>query len=128
LKVFHQAVTTVSVSSLETSLPFYREVLGFRVVHQLEPVVVHLAGHGILLALVPRPDGPALESPGVNIGFFVSDLDEARRALEQKGVAFLGEPVDALGARVAFFNDPDGNPLYLCQLTSWLDAARHPRP
>ncbi len=121
--MFHQAVTTISVRNLEASLAFYTGVLGFRVVHRLEPEIVHLAGPGIMLALRPIGNASSAESPAIHIGLFVTDLDEARRSLEEKGVAFLGEPVDARIAKVAFFNDPDGNSFYLCQWMQWREAA-----
>lgn len=43
--------------------------------------------------------------------------------LEARGVEFLGETVDAGMARLTFFNDPDGTPLYLCQWMYWRDTS-----
>ena len=74
-----------------------------------------------MLAL--RPLGVVASASNIHIGLFVADVDEARRALEEKGVVFLGEPVEAHIAKLAFFSDPDGNSLYLCQWIQWRERA-----
>ncbi len=43
----------------------------------------------------------------------VEDVAAARRALEEKGVEFLGEIMDTGVCHMAFFADPDGNNLML---------------
>lgn len=121
--MFRQAVTTVFVRDLDKSLAFYTGALDFRVVHRLDPEIAHLTGHGMMLALRPMPGAVSANSPNVHIGFFVADLEAARAALEAKGVVFLGEAVDTHIAKVAFFNDPDGNSFYLCQWMQWREVA-----
>ena len=41
------------------------------------------------------------------------DVEEARRELEAKGVAFDGDTLDTTVCHMAFFRDPDGNALML---------------
>ena len=41
------------------------------------------------------------------------DVEEARAALEAKGVEFDGETFDTGVCHMAFFRDPDGNALML---------------
>jgi predicted enzyme related to lactoylglutathione lyase len=43
----------------------------------------------------------------------VDDLPAAKSALEAKGVVFFGDPMDTGVCHMAFFADPDGNPLML---------------
>jgi predicted enzyme related to lactoylglutathione lyase len=43
----------------------------------------------------------------------VPDVEEARAALEAKGVAFEGETFDTGVCHMAHFTDPDGNVLML---------------
>jgi hypothetical protein len=45
--------------------------------------------------------------------------------LEQRGVSFHGPIIDDEQVRLAFFGDPDGNALYLCQV---LHAGAHGGP
>lgn len=45
--------------------------------------------------------------------FHVDDVDTSRRALEARGVTFLGETFDTGVCHMAFFTDPDGNDLML---------------
>ena len=41
------------------------------------------------------------------------DVHEARQELEAKGVVFNGEMLDTGVCHMAFFADPDGNPMML---------------
>jgi predicted enzyme related to lactoylglutathione lyase len=47
------------------------------------------------------------------IALHVDDVEEARKALEQRGVSFGGETLDTGVCHMAFFSDPDGNALML---------------
>jgi catechol 2,3-dioxygenase-like lactoylglutathione lyase family enzyme len=109
--MFQTVVTTLPVRNLDASVTFYTEVLDFRIIHRFEQVA-YLAGPGTTIALRP---GPIPDNPGVHIGFLVRDLKEEQRTLKRKGVTFLGDPVEASVSWVMFFNDPDGNSLYLFQ-------------
>ena len=43
----------------------------------------------------------------------VADVEEARKALEERGVVFAGETFDTGVCHMAHFHDPDGNTLML---------------
>ena len=43
----------------------------------------------------------------------VEDMEAARAALEERGVAFAGDTFDTGVCHMAFFADPDGNSLML---------------
>ena len=109
--MFQQTVTTLPVRDLDVSLPFYVDILGFRIVHRFDQIA-YLSGPGTMIALRP---GPIPDKPAVHIGLLVRDLKEAQKRLEQKGAIFVGEPVEASVSWVVFFNDPDGNSFYLFQ-------------
>ena len=118
--MYTQAVTTLLVHDLDASIRFYRDVIGFTLVHRIDREIVYLSTAGMIVGLRQRDlDLPVAESPHVHLGLTVTDLEEVRAVLEARGVEFLGEPVDAGPATLAFFNDPDGTPLYLCQWRYW---------
>ncbi len=56
-----------------------------------------------------RPDG------SLSIGFRVDRLEPDMAALRQKGVAFSPQIIEDGPVRLAFFGDPDRNPLYLIE-------------
>ena len=68
---------------------------------------VRLALHGTEEASTP---------PSGTVVFRVEDLDEARWALQQRGVVFDGHESEVPGvARFTTFHDPDGNLLQLIE-------------
>ena len=103
------------VTDMDRSVRFYEEQLGLglRVRHgdewaELEAGAIHIGLHGA------RSEGNAPH--GGTAVFRVDDLDLAKTALEQRGVAFhehLGE-VPGI-ARYASFDDPDGNSMQLIE-------------
>jgi catechol 2,3-dioxygenase-like lactoylglutathione lyase family enzyme len=110
------AVATVYVGDLGRAVRFYVEVLGFKLVRQLERFAEVDAGGGLRLGLHPaRPGGPAPGARGsIAIGLRVTrPLRDVVAILENRGVAFDGPPVEGKAATVAPFGDPDGNALYL---------------
>jgi catechol 2,3-dioxygenase-like lactoylglutathione lyase family enzyme len=117
--MFSKGVTTILVRDLARSLAFYRS-LGFAEVHSVEGEITYMAGPSITLGLRPRQEGETVsDTTSVHIGLMVEDIDLARQELERRGVTFMGDTVDAELAKVAFFNDPDGVALYLCQWMTW---------
>lgn len=110
--MFQTAVTTLPVRDLDSSIAFYNGVLDFRVIHRFEQIA-YLSGPGATIAL--RPGLPIPDKPSVHLGLLVRDLEEAQKNLKRKGVTFIGDPVEGSVSWVLFFNDPDGNSLYLFQ-------------
>ncbi len=131
----------ISVADIERSLRFYRDVLGLRVIFDVE-----LAGSGMEGAtgepgargrmvgcLVPgsrvtiellgfaHRDPAATRKPVraaygySNVALTVADLALARRQLAAHGVDPLGEPVEVAGVRMFFVRDPDGTPLEIVE-------------
>jgi catechol 2,3-dioxygenase-like lactoylglutathione lyase family enzyme len=113
---------TLSVSDIERSLRFYRDLLGFRVIDQL-PKQNSISrtqldiGNGHILNL-DHADGPAKPSAWSNentqtgirhMAFKVRDVDSITARLKAANVEFTLDPIDAIGGvRIAFFYDPDG--------------------
>ena len=107
----------VSVTDVDRSVAFYRDVLGipflFRVPGQ---PMAFFDCDGVRLYL-GVPESEDFRSRGV-LYFTVEDIAEAHRVLAERGVAFRDGPhvvhrTEDAELHMAFFNDPDGNNLAL---------------
>jgi len=119
-KIHHIAIIC---SDYEKSKHFYTEVLGLKIVQEIyrearQSYKLDLAiGDNYVIELFsfvsppPRPSRP--ESCGLrHLAFEVPNVEEAKAALEQKGVAVEGIRVDEYtGKKFTFFADPDDLPL-----------------
>lgn len=129
--------TSFTVSDLERSLPFWREVIGLELI-SLEPrdpaliervvgvegaevMVAYLRGHGHTLELIeytapaerehlrPRPCDVGF----AHVAYDVDDLDAVLEAAATHGVAPINPPASIdkgpnAGLRVVYARDPDG--------------------
>jgi catechol 2,3-dioxygenase-like lactoylglutathione lyase family enzyme len=104
--------------------PFYADVLGLRLLGEDDHAVTFDLGNRTPLRLTGVPGHHA--SGHTILGWHVGDIVTTVRALAAKGVKFniyegFGQDPDGVwaspdgGAKVAWFNDPDGNVLSLTQ-------------
>ena len=120
--IAHVAVVT---TDLERAAKFYTEVVGFRETARLETthsgtiIFVSLNGTEVELFGGGRPRDSKEERNEVgykHICLLVDDVDVEYARLKALGVEFHMEPRDdETGLRLAFFRDPDGNPIELLQ-------------
>jgi catechol 2,3-dioxygenase-like lactoylglutathione lyase family enzyme len=117
---------TVFVSDMNRAVRFYTEALGLKIAYRAGDHFAMIdAGGGLQIGLHPPASNAG--APGtrgsIQIGLNVADIDAAVGTLQSRGVTFDlhdGRPVRDDGAvRLAFFTDPDGNDLYLCQVIKW---------
>ncbi len=118
----HVAVT---VSDIDRSLAFYRDLLGFPVLGRLTfggetGMVIDFLdiGNNALLEIFSFTNVAAKPSDFLyddrqlglrHMGFRVASVDAVAARVRQAGVEFTLEPLDAVGGvRIAFFKDPDG--------------------
>lgn len=107
---------TLSVADLNRAVEFYGQVLGLQMKYRFGDYAGFDCG-GVELGLKTwgERDAPRKGEPCVN--FLVDNVDEAFRALTEKGVRFTKEPGEAhWGARYALFEDPDGHELQISQV------------
>lgn len=129
----------LSVSNMQRSIEFYRDILGMEVVLELnieddrQARVIGMPGTKCRIAHLKLGDGvlelfeyydPIGENKArgmrqrdhgiVHIGFEVNDFHERVKFLKEKGVKFLGEPVEfRANVWVLYFCGPDGE---VCEL------------
>jgi glyoxylase I family protein len=117
--VDHPALAAVNVDQLSD---WYCETLGYEKYFRDEkPVWILKAPDGSLLEIMPKDDTsrPARTTwtPGwSHLAMRVKDIEQAITYLDQKGVTWSGETVEAIGGgRVRTFSDPEGNMLQVVQ-------------
>jgi catechol 2,3-dioxygenase-like lactoylglutathione lyase family enzyme len=105
---------SVPVTDLERSTAFFRDTLGLEQRGHGGWPEFQLGENVSLYLLDPTNIGQEFVGPHTApIALRVPDVEEARKALEAKGVAFAGETFDTGVCHMAHFTDPDGNVLML---------------
>ena len=109
---------TVMVANMNRSIQFYTEALGLKLKyrHGDDWAEVEAPGLTIGLHLAGKVGPQPGKSESLSIGFTVEKIDAAIGTLKKKGVTFSPHRVDEGPVLLAFFSDPDGNPLYLCEV------------
>jgi Glyoxalase/Bleomycin resistance protein/Dioxygenase superfamily. len=117
------AVTTIPVTDLEQTLPFYRDVLGLRLLEQTPFALRFGCGAATQISTYKRPP---IERGHTTCHFEVADIEAAVAELRSRGAVFeeytSGPLVTTNGiaqmgptVRGAWLKDPDGNVLGLRQ-------------
>jgi catechol 2,3-dioxygenase-like lactoylglutathione lyase family enzyme len=134
--------TAISTGNFERALAFYRDLLGFEMVSELNwPAGVELAdmitglegsaARSVMLRAsntsielfefsspAPKPGDPkrpVCDHGITHIGFEVDDIDAEYERLKAAGMSFHCPPQDLGASRVTYGRDPDGNVLELWQ-------------
>ncbi len=109
---------TVMVSDMDRAVDFYTRILGLKLAARVGSDWAEVETPGLTLGLHPAGDGPKPGTPGsISIGLVVEgSIETAMGTLEQRGVRFHGPVLDSDAVKLAFFGDPDGNALYLCEV------------
>ena len=111
---------TVFVSNMDRAVDFYTKTLGLKMSNRYGNEWAEVeAGPGLTIGLHPEGRGPKPGTAGsISIGFTIKGpIEEFVAGLEKSGVRFDGPVLDrpGEGIKLAFFGDPDGNHLYLCE-------------
>ena len=138
--------TSITVSNLERSLAFWRDVLGFELSHtahqkgELAQEITGVEGAEIKLAVLKTPGGHKIElleylAPpdrkcvdlrpcdlgSVHVALLVDDLDAVLEQIAASGWNAAGKPQTLqsglnAGKRVVYVRDPDGTTIELMQI------------
>ncbi len=115
---------TIFVTDMERAVRFYTDTLGLGLSYRAGDHFAMIdAGGGLTLGLHPPVrNASAPGTPGsIQVGLTVSQpIEKVVEVLQSRGVEFTqssdGPIVDDDAVKLAFFCDPDGNELYLCQV------------
>jgi len=114
--VLKEGNVTVMVSDMNSAIQFYVEKLGLTLKARYSDQFAQVAAPGLTIALHPadKQGQRSEKSEGLSIGLRVDNLERTMKDLEGKGLKFSRVAEDG-PVRLAFFKDPDGNPLYLAE-------------
>ena len=105
---------SVPVTDMERAKAFYGETLGLVKESDTGFPEYRLGENMTVYLLNMEAIGSSFTAPHTaHVALRVPDVAEARKELEQKGVAFDGDILDTGVCHMAFFRDPDGNALML---------------
>ena len=105
----------IPTQDVERATAFYRDTLGLeQSEHTLDkPFSEFDLGDTTLSVWDPSTAGIEFRANTNAIALHTDDVHAMREQLERKGVQFHGDTVDTGVCHMAFFSDPDGNPLML---------------
>ncbi|WP_205696830.1 VOC family protein [Conexibacter sp. SYSU D00693] len=105
------------VADLGRARAFYADVLGLqpgKTWGEEDPMGAEFETGTVTLALMASERlGMEVRPSSAPLALQVGDVAAARAALEEQGVAFLGDTIDSGVCHMAPFSDPDGNVLML---------------
>jgi len=104
---------SISVTSLDRAIPWYRDVLGMTLLYRLDDIAWCELSTGVAKVNVGLGESEQVpQGGGATLTFGVTDIDAAQRALDAASVRQDGPIRDIPGmVRLLTFYDPDGNAL-----------------
>jgi catechol 2,3-dioxygenase-like lactoylglutathione lyase family enzyme len=112
------------VNDVETSIAFYTNHLGFKLVERMGPAFAIVARSDLNLwlsgpqssAARPMPDGRQPEAGGWNrFVIQVDDIVSLVASLKTAGISFRSEIITGPGGKQILAEDPSGNPIEIFQ-------------
>lgn len=107
---------SIAIKDQKKALKFYTEVLGFKVVTDVELapgeqrwIKLEIPGADTQIVLFTMEGHEDRIGTFSNIVFHTNDVKKTSAALKKKGVVFTQEPIEEPWGTYALFNDIDGN-------------------
>ena len=106
---------SIPTQDLDRAVEFYGETIGMRrsVYNRERNYAEFEPGNVTFSVYMPEKMGMEFHANTNHYALHVDDVAAARAELESRGVEFLGDTFDTGVCHMAFFRDPDGNPLML---------------
>lgn len=112
--MFSAANVTIVVRDLDMAIEFYRDVLGLALTNRYQNHWAELRGPDLLIGLRPAGENKTESGGNLSIGFGTMVFDQDVMMLEEKGIRL--DVTQDVVSRMAYFNDPDGTPLYVREM------------
>ncbi|MDT7604889.1 MAG: hypothetical protein QOF61_2886 [Acidobacteriota bacterium] len=112
----------LEVDSLQDSVEFYRDTLGFELVSmdaEAEPPVATLRAGSLRVSLARQPPAMGRRGRGVHFFFGVADVDAFFERLSARGLDVAPPTDEGWGGRFITLEDPDRYRLFF---VTWHDA------
>jgi catechol 2,3-dioxygenase-like lactoylglutathione lyase family enzyme len=112
----------LEVDSLQDSVEFYRDTLGFELVSmdaEAEPPVATLRAGAVRVSLAKQPPAMGRRGRGVHLFFGVADVDAFFERLRARGLNVAPPADEGWGGRFVTLEDPDRYRLFF---VTWHDA------
>ena len=105
----------IPTQDLDQAVQFYGQVLGMRrsVYNPERNYAEFEPGNVTFSVYMPEKMGMEFHANTNHYALHVDDVAAARAELESRGLEFLGDTFDTGVCHMAFFKDPDGNPMML---------------
>ena len=105
----------VQTKDFDRAMTFYGETLGLpRSVHVPDRGFAEFETGNLTLSIIDSAKMGMEHQASVGpVALHVDDVAQSRTQLESAGVSFRGDTLDTGVCHMAFFADPDGNPLML---------------
>jgi predicted enzyme related to lactoylglutathione lyase len=116
--MFKAGNVTVMVSDFAKGLEWYTKTLGLKTIYSMPPHWAEVGTEGLTIGIHGPKEGESHGSGAgqLSIGLIVEKIENTVAQLQERGISFHGPVQDTEFVKMAFFSDPDGNPLYLCQV------------
>lgn len=121
--MFSNGNATIFVSDMDRSVNFYTKILGLKLAERFGNDWASIEGGKLAIGLHPASkQNPAGKHGSTIIGLELSgNIEEAITTLKKQGVKFQGAVSEDNAGKSAYFEDPDGNLLYMIQLNQWTE-------
>jgi catechol 2,3-dioxygenase-like lactoylglutathione lyase family enzyme len=119
--MFSNGNATIFVSDMDRSVNFYTKILGLKLAQRFGNHWASVDAGKLTIGLHPASsENPAGRNGSTVIGLeLTGNIDDSVATLKQQGVIFRGAVSQDNAGKIAYFEDPDGNVLYMIQLRQW---------
>lgn len=119
--MFSNGNATIFVSDMDRSVNFYTKILGLKLTERFGNDWASIESGKLAIGLHPASNqNPAGRHGSTIIGLeLAGNIGDAIATLKKQGVKFQGAVSEDNAGKSAYFEDPDGNLLYMIQLSQW---------